>query len=113
MHPPAGASLPGRPVSGTHRHRPRLGTVRRWLRESIDSIWSQRDDLHFRLLVIDNASDEPLPALPDGVEVQRLARLPLVRIQHARLTMAIVGGAYERRVAAVLGTARGVGAAPD
>jgi glycosyltransferase involved in cell wall biosynthesis len=28
----------------------------------------------FRLIVIDNASDEPLPALPAGVEVERLAQ---------------------------------------
>jgi glycosyltransferase involved in cell wall biosynthesis len=43
-----------------------------WLRESIDSIWAQRDEADFRLIVIDNASDEPLPVLPDGVEVERL-----------------------------------------
>jgi glycosyltransferase involved in cell wall biosynthesis len=45
-----------------------------WLSECVESIWSQRDEVPFRLIVIDNASDEPLPVLPDGVEVDRLAR---------------------------------------
>jgi glycosyltransferase involved in cell wall biosynthesis len=51
---------------------PAWGRYVAWLRESIDSIWAQRDQLNLRVIVIDNASDEPLPALPDGVEVQRL-----------------------------------------
>jgi glycosyltransferase involved in cell wall biosynthesis len=43
-----------------------------WLEECVGSIWPQRDEVGLRLLVIDNASEDPLPALPDGVEVKRL-----------------------------------------
>ena len=43
-----------------------------WLAECVESIWSQRDETGLRLVVIDNASGEPLPALPAGVEVERL-----------------------------------------
>jgi glycosyltransferase involved in cell wall biosynthesis len=45
----------------------------RWLGDCAESIWRQRDETGLRLLVIDNASAEPLPELPAGVEVERLA----------------------------------------
>jgi glycosyltransferase involved in cell wall biosynthesis len=45
-----------------------------WLSGSVESIWSQRAGTGLRLLVVDNASDEPLPPMPDGVEVTRLPR---------------------------------------
>jgi glycosyltransferase involved in cell wall biosynthesis len=43
-----------------------------WVPEAVESIWSQRDGTGLRLIVIDNASDVPLPPLPAGVEVERL-----------------------------------------
>jgi glycosyltransferase involved in cell wall biosynthesis len=51
---------------------PVWGRYVRYLTECVDSIWHQRKETGLRLLVIDNASDEPLPTLPDGVEVDRL-----------------------------------------
>jgi glycosyltransferase involved in cell wall biosynthesis len=45
-----------------------------WLSGCVESIWGQRDQTGLRLVVIDNASDEPLPPMPDGVEVVRLPR---------------------------------------
>jgi glycosyltransferase involved in cell wall biosynthesis len=47
----------------------------RWLGACADSIWDQRDDeLPLRLLVVDNASETPLPELADGIGVERTPR---------------------------------------
>jgi glycosyltransferase involved in cell wall biosynthesis len=53
---------------------PVWGRYAAWVPECVESIWSQRDDADLRLIVLDNASEERLPALPDGVEVARLER---------------------------------------
>lgn len=51
---------------------PAWGRYVAWLSECVESIWSQRDEVGLRLVVIDNASEDPLPALPQDVEIERL-----------------------------------------
>jgi glycosyltransferase involved in cell wall biosynthesis len=46
----------------------------RWLGECVESIWRQREGTGLRLLVVDNASEEPLPQLPTGVDIERLTQ---------------------------------------
>ena len=63
---------------------PVWGDYVRWLGDCVESIWRQRDGTGLRLLVVDNASAESLPKLPEGVEIERVAQ---------RLTL---GGARNR-----------------
>jgi glycosyltransferase involved in cell wall biosynthesis len=46
----------------------------RWLEGCVASVWAQRDETALRLLVVDNASSQPLPELPEGVHVERTPR---------------------------------------
>jgi hypothetical protein len=46
----------------------------RWLPGCVASVWRQRDETELGVLVIDNASAQPLPDLPAGVEVARTPR---------------------------------------
>jgi biofilm PGA synthesis N-glycosyltransferase PgaC len=46
----------------------------RWLEGCVASVWRQREEIDLRLLVVDNASSQPLPELPAGVAVTRTAR---------------------------------------
>jgi hypothetical protein len=43
----------------------------RWLDGCVASVWAQRDETALRVLVVDNASSQPLPELPEGVHVER------------------------------------------
>jgi len=43
----------------------------RWLPGCVESVWRQREETDLAVLVVDNASSQPLPQLPDGVAATR------------------------------------------
>jgi glycosyltransferase involved in cell wall biosynthesis len=46
----------------------------RFIEGCVESVWRQRTETALAVLVVDNASSQPIPQLPDGVEVARTAQ---------------------------------------